>query len=79
MRLDATLAGAYEEEMEVAKKNAKDKQMAVAFLLGGSEYFDSLRINLASTFMMGKEYHYPKSNDTGQTHQNHTFFQQQPT
>ena len=35
-----TLTDANKYEMEATKKTAKDKNMAVAFLLGGSNYFD---------------------------------------
>ena len=66
--------------MEAVKKTAKEKQMAAAFLLGGSKYFDSLLIKMANTFMISQEDHYHKSvtdaynlilhfkDNTGQTH-----------
>ena len=45
-RLDATMDNVDEAEMETANKTANEKQMAVAFLLGGGKYFDSFGIKL---------------------------------
>ena len=36
----ATLTDSNKYEMEATKKTAKDKNMAVAFILGGSNYLD---------------------------------------
>ena len=46
IRSDETLDDAKNAQMFSAKGNSKNRQMAVAFLLGGSKYYNSLRIKL---------------------------------
>ena len=51
----ATLDKSNNVDIKTAKKTAKDKQMTVAFLMGGGKYLESMCIILSKLFMIGQE------------------------